>query len=307
MTWWPDAASRTPSSWSTSSPRSPARTMGATGGSRSATKPSAFSGSPPAPSDSSRPSRNSSHWSPSAPRPLRSSTPHEASAGSSSGWPGSSVTSWPSLTFEAWRLTAHATLDRPPGRPAATLVSTIRAAARLHGAGTGPGKQLDVARVHRLAAVRAAQVDAADLAARVVAVQGPADRPYRPAICPPRPTIIISLDQFQSPPSACTVPGSLVVGPSLEDAVLNQVVEPLGEHLPGDAEVRLDPLEAVDPDQTSRITSGVQGSPMTSSVRAIEHAFAKFVRCMEKPNIQGSLKELQLLRSSLFKELRKRL
>ena len=39
--------------------------------------------------------------------------------------------------------------------------------------------------------------------------------------------------------------------------------------------------ERLNPTHTSRTISGDQGSPMTSSVRAIEHAMSpKFVRCM---------------------------
>ena len=52
------------------------------------------------------------------------------------------------------------------------------------------GQQVDVARVHRLAAVGAAQVDAADLAARVVAVDtGGPGLPGEPLVAPRAMTI----------------------------------------------------------------------------------------------------------------------
>ena len=77
------------------------------------------------------------------------------------------------------------------------------------------------------------------------------------------------------------MPRSVVVGPALEDAVLNEVVEPFGEYLPGDPQVLLDLLESSHPDEHVAQDERGPGLATTSSVRAIEHAISpKFVRCI---------------------------
>jgi hypothetical protein len=98
--------------------------------------------------------------------------------------------------------------------------------------GAGAGKQVDVAGVHRLAAVCAVQVDVADLAARVVAVEdGWAGLSGEPLVAPgdhdhehvEELGAFVGQDVF--------VPWSVVVGAALEHFVLDEVVEPLGQDL----------------------------------------------------------------------------
>ena len=59
------------------------------------------------------------------------------------------------------------------------------------------------------------------------------------------------------------------VGRALEDPLLDQTAEPLGEHCLGDVEVLLEVVEARTPYSASRTISKVQRSPTTSSARAI--------------------------------------
>jgi len=95
-----------------------------------------------------------------------------------------------------------------------------------------------------------------ETAARVVAVED------RRAVLPGEPAVAPAhhhhehLDQVGALLGEVVLePGAGVVRTALEDALLDRIVEPLGEYLAGDAEVGLDLVEAVHPGPTRRARS----------------------------------------------------
>jgi hypothetical protein len=138
--------------------------------------------------------------------------------------------------------------DGRRGRPwAVKAAQGALGRSRSHGC-AGAWQRVDVVCVHRLAAVGAAQVDTADLAARVMAVEhwraGLACEPF----VPPAGHDHEQVDQLGTLlRQAVFMPRSPVVGPALEHALVDEVVQPLGQDLARDPEVGLDLLKPGEP------------------------------------------------------------
>jgi hypothetical protein len=73
----------------------------------------------------------------------------------------------------------------------------------------------------------------------------------------------------------------LVVGHPLEDAFVDEVGEPLVEHVAGDAEAFLEVVEACHAQKASRMINRLHHSPMTSRLWPMEQFMSrKLDRCM---------------------------
>jgi len=127
---------------------------------------------------------------------------------------------------------------------------------RSHGC-AGAWQRVDVVCVHRLAAVGAAQVDTADLTARVVAVEHWRAGLAREPFVSPAGHDHQQVDQFSALlRQDVLVARSPVVGTAVEHALVDEVVQSLGQDLARDPEVGLELLEPSEPASMPRSSSG---------------------------------------------------
>ena len=115
----------------------------------------------------------------------------------------------------------------------------------------GPGSMSMSVGVHRLAAHRAVRLDVRDLPAGAMAIEDRRPRvPGGPAVAP-RDHRHEHVDELQAlrREHVLVARGALGVGALLEHPLVDEVAQPLGEHLARDAEVALDVVEAGDADE----------------------------------------------------------
>ena len=190
----------------------------------------------------------------------------------------------PTLSKRAAPGHSFASLVRPSSLGTSAQIGRNRSESTGRRSAPGPGLNVDVGRPQDLAASRAVHLDLRDLAACAMAPETGGRRRPRSSDHPRRPwpsarrrtRSPCASGRTRASPAARSRGGAQHPG-------VDEVLEPVGEDLAGDAEVTLDVVEAVDPTQTSRSTSGDQGSPATARLRAIEQViWEKSVRCMRR-------------------------
>ena len=148
------------------------------------------------------------------------------------------------------------------------LAANVNAAARARGA-RAP-RPSSIAPGRTCSPQRAQTMSALDLAA-AVAVQRQARRAVGRVVA------VAPLHELvQRGGELAALPGEEVAAVLgvLEDALVDEVAEPLGEHVARDPEGALELAEALRPRNASRTISTLQRSPTTSSARAIEQTWA---------------------------------